>query len=422
MSCDQPRADVTEPTAVPLDLDGLPMAELSSRHLAAGVVAASDESFGNKEHLLTPEPADFTPGTYDHRGEVVDGWETRRRRDTPGHDWVIVRLGVPGVIRRIDVDTSFFTGNYPEQCWVDACGVEGYPGPDELAGASWERIADVRPLKGDTHNLIDITSDTRFTHVRLSVAPDGGVARLRVHGSPVIDPRELDGVTVDLASQQLGARVVRSSDNFYGSASVLTRPDRARTMGEGWETRRRRDDGNDWAVIQLAGAGVLRQVEIDTAHFKHNASSHVELRAGAQSRAEDATAGDVTAGEWTTVLGRTALQPDTRHVFVLGPDASDVPASYVRVDAFPDGGLSRVRVVGQVSPSARLALGLAWFNTLPPAQAHDVLTQVGIDDDTAGAVVGQRPFSTLEDALGSVVGSPSDGPTQLSHLLRGPLS
>ncbi|MFL6098735.1 MAG: allantoicase [Actinomycetales bacterium] len=422
MSCDEPRADVTEPTSLPFDEDGLPMVELSSRHLAAGVVAASDESFGNKEHLLTPDPADFSPGTYDHRGEVVDGWETRRRRGRPGHDWVIVRLGIPGVIRRVDVDTSFFTGNYPEQCWVDACGLEGYPGPEELAAAQWERIADVRPLKGDTHNLMEVTSPLRFTHLRLSVAPDGGVARLRVHGRPVIDPRHLDGVTADLASQQLGARVIRSSDNFYGSASVLTRPDRARTMGEGWETRRRRDDGNDWAVIQLAAAGRLRQLEVDTAHFKHNASSDVEVRAGAMTRPADATATEVADGRWTSVLERTALQPDTRHVFVVEPPADEAVASYVRVDAFPDGGLSRVRVLGEVVPDARLELGLDWFNTLPLAQGHDVLRRVGLDHDTAEAVVERRPFSTLEDALGLLVGRPSDGRTQLSRLLRGPLS
>lgn len=402
MAHEHSRLDETDPAAVPLDAAGRPMVELTARHLGAGVIVASDESFGNKEHLLTPEPADFVPGTYDHRGEVVDGWETRRRRE-PGHDWAIVRLGLPGVIHRVDIDTSFFTGNYPETCWLEACGLEGYPGPAELAAAEWEPIVPVRSLKGDVHNLVEVTSDRRFTHVRLSVAPDGGVARLRVHGRPVIDPRLVDGVTVDLASQQLGARVVRSSDNFYGSAQVLTRPDRARTMGEGWETRRRRDDGNDWALIELAARGEVRQVEIDTTHFKHNASAHVELRAADADTFSAELEGDRPGPVWAALLDRVALQPDTRHVYPLGSPADPAAAgertaTYVRVDAFPDGGLSRVRLLGQVDPAARVELGLDWFNHLPTGQALQVLRTAGLTSDTADLVVGRRPFSTLGDA------------------------
>jgi allantoicase len=408
MSRDEAGSQPAAATSIPVDADDLPLVELSSRHLGAGVVAASDESFGDKEHLLTPEPADFTPGTYDHRGEVVDGWETRRRRE-PGHDWVIVRLGVPGVIQRVDIDTSFFTGNYPEHCWLEACGLEGHPGPAELGAAPWESIVAPRSLRGDMHNLVDVTSDRRYTHIRMSIAPDGGVARLRIHGRPVIDPRLVDGMTVDLASQQLGARVIASSDDFYGSASVLTRPDRARTMGEGWETRRRRDGGNDWAVIQLAAPGRVRQVEVDTMHFKHNASSHVELRAGRQERAVDATAADLSAGGWQSLLPRVALQPDTRHVY--GVDGAD-PAAYVRIDAFPDGGLSRVRILGEVTPAGRLSLGLSWFNRLPTAQAHDVLGRAGLDDAAARAIVARRPIRELSDPLGHE--------EALSALLRGP--
>ncbi len=410
MAHEQSRLDETDPAAVPLDEDGLPMVELSSRHLGAGVVSASDESFGNKEHLLTAEPADFVPGTYDHRGEVVDGWETRRRRE-PGHDWAIVRLGLPGVIRRVDVDTSFFTGNFPQECWLEACGLEGYPGPAELDAADWELIVAPRPLKGDVHNLVEVSSDRRYTHVRLAISPDGGVARLRIHGRPVVDPRLLDGVTVDLASQQLGARVVRSSDNFYGSAQVLTRPDRARTMGEGWETRRRRDDGNDWALIQLAARGEVRQIEIDTMHFKHNASSHVEVRAIDADHYRTDLEGDQPSPDWALLLSREALQPDTRHVYpVTGPMQG--PAAYVRVDAFPDGGLSRVRMFGPVDPAARVELGLGWLNTLPAGQAYDVLTRAGLSSEAARAATDRRPFSTLEEASALDAG--------LTTLLGGP--
>jgi allantoicase len=360
-------------------------------------VSASDESFGNKEHLLTPGAADFVPGTYDHRGEVVDGWETRRRRD-PGHDWVIVRLGLPGVIHRIDVDTSFFTGNHPETCWLEACGLEGYPSPAELAAAPWVPLSVPGALKGDAHNLIEIEDRHRFTHVRLSVAPDGGVARLRVHGVPVLDPRLTDAVSIDLASQQVGGAVVGSSDSYFSSARALNLPDRARTMGEGWETRRRRDGGHDWVVFRLAAPGDLRQVEIDTTHFKHNASSHVEVWMTSNPALPEASSPD-----WVPLAPRTAVQPDTRHVFAVRPDRA---ATFVRVDAYPDGGLSRVRLVGTVTRDARIALGLAWVNALPDDQAATVLRVAtdrnsrrdsDLSSDTAAAVLARRPFSTLED-------------------------
>jgi allantoicase len=362
--------------------------DLASRWLGGSVLAASDESFGFKENLLVPGEADFVPGRYDHRGEVVDGWETRRRRGDPGHDWAIIRLGAPGVIHRIDVDTSCFTGNYPPSCWVEACGVEGYPSPAELAGpdTEWIEVVPVSDLAGDDHNLFAVSDPRRFTHVRLSIRPDGGVARLRVHGEVVPDPRLWDGMTIDLASQEHGGLVVADSDSFYTSAQVLNRPDRARTMGEGWETARRRDDGHDVAVIALAAAGRLMQVEIDTAHFKYNASAEVELWG-----CEDYPAPAAAAPGWFPLLARTRLQPDTRHVIALpGPSAT---VWVVRVDAFPDGGLSRIRLVGTPEPAARRVAALRWFNALPPAQARSCVTAAGMGAAEATLVVAARPVS-----------------------------
>jgi allantoicase len=285
--------------------------DLASRWLGGSVLAASDESFGEKENLLTPSAAAFEPGHYGHRGEIVDGWETRRRRE-PGHDWALVRLGAPGLVTSVEIDTSFFTGNHPEHASVEACGCDGYPGPAELTdpAAGWVPIVPRSPLLGDARNTFAVSDPRRFTHLRLAIFPDGGVARLRAHGQVVPDPREIDGLTVDLASQRYGGAVVASSDDFYTSARLLNRPDTARSMGEGWETRRRRDAGHDYAVIRLALAGHIRQLIVDTAHFKYNATAEIAV----QVSAADPVPAAAEPAAWTPLIGRTRLQPDTRHV------------------------------------------------------------------------------------------------------------
>ena len=345
------------------------------------------KSFGEKENLLTPTPAAFQPGHYSHRGEIVDGWETKRRRE-PGHDWAIIRLGAAGVISAIDVDTSFFTGNYPQFCRIEACGVEGFPSLQELQAldTEWIEIAPRSPLRGDAHNRIAVADRRRFTHVRLSAFPDGGIARLRVFGAIVPDPRLFDGLTIDLAGQDHGGVVVSSSDGFYTSAAILNRPDKARTMGEGWETRRCRDGSDDHAIIRLALPGHIRLVEIDTAHFKYNASAEIALY-GSSLDAIPA------AGEpgWAPLLSRRRLQPDTRHVFPLGPNSPLLSA--VRLDAFPDGGISRVRLWGSVGPTARRLAGYRWFAALPDKQALDVLAGLGAAPDLADKIAANRPTS-----------------------------
>jgi allantoicase len=359
--------------------------DLAARWLGGSVMAASDESFGDKENLLNVGPAAFEAGHYGNRGEIVDGWETRRRRE-PGHDWALVRLGVPGAITSVDVDTSFFTGNYPEFCRIEACGREGYPGPGELTGpgTEWVEVVPRSPLQGDGHNTFPVSESRRFTHVRLSVFPDGGVARLRIFGQAVPDPRLFDDVTADLANQLYGGQVVGSSDAFYTSALMLNRPDEARTMGEGWETRRRRDAGHDYVILRLGIAGHIRQLIIDTRHFKYNASAEVAVYGF-----DRPTAPPADAAEWTPLLERTRLQPDTRHQFAT---SSRRRTAVIRIDAFPDGGLSRVRVIGKADPAARRTAGYAWFNSLPDQQAIEALEAAGIDSDMAMRVIRQRPL------------------------------
>ena len=383
-----------------------PEADLASRWLGGSVVAASDESFGDKENLLTPHAPAFEPGHYGNRGEIVDGWETRRRRGG-GHDWVVVRLGAPGVITSVDVDTSFFTGNYPESCSVEACGDEGYPGPAELTSPAtpWVTIVPKSLLRGDEHNVFEASDPRRFTHVRLSIFPDGGIARLRVIGRVVPDPRGLEVLTIDLASQQYGGAVVASSDDFYTAASMLNRPGRARSMGEGWETRRRRDAGCDHVVFRLAFPGVVRRIVVDTAHFKYNASAEVALYGCEQDAVPPS---DSTA--WLPLLGRTRLQPDTRHEFA---SQSAQPVVMVRLDAIPDGGLSRVRLIGSIEAEARRAAGYQWFNSLPGEQAVHCLVETGMSPGLAAELERQRPVD--EGWLRSEQRQSADDSTAMSY-------
>ena len=364
-------------------MSGQHLTDLASRWLGGSVVAASDESFGDKENLLNPAAPLFEPGRYGNRGEIVDGWETRRRRQ-PGNDWAIVRLGTPGVITSVQVDTSFFTGNFPGQCLIEACGREGYPGPEELSGPGWAQIVPRSPLAGDALNAFAVPDPRRFTHVRLSVFPDGGVARLRVLGQVVPDPRGLERLTIDLASQEHGGLVVASSDDFYTAARTLNRPDLARSMGEGWETRRRRDDGPDFVILELGLAGRVRQLIIDTAHFRYNASAAVAVYGCDRSPAPPAG-----SPAWTPLLDRVRLQPDTRHVFAVDDDRV---VAAIRLDAFPDGGVSRVRVIGSIDPAARRRAGYRWFNSLPASQALICLANAGLPAETAAAVVARRPL------------------------------
>jgi len=353
-----------------MDFTELP--DLAVRTLGGSVVAANDELFAERENLIRPQPAVFNAHTFGHKGQIYDGWETRRRRE-PGHDWAIVRLGVPGVIRGVIVDTAFFTGNYPEQCSVEATSVEGYPSPGELADAAWTEIVPRSPLKGDTRNQFTTAAEESFTHVRLSIFPDGGVARLRVHGEVVPDPRWLGGAPLDLAALENGGLVVDCSNMFYSSPNNLLLPGRARVMGDGWETARRRDDANDWVEVRLAAEGVVRQVELDTTHFKGNAPGWFRL-----SNASGAE-----------MVLRTRLQPDTRHLFRV---AAAAPTTRVRVDVYPDGGFARLRLYGDLTAQGRSRLGLNWYNRLPAGHLAAVLeAEAGLPVADATALVAARP-------------------------------
>ncbi|ALK29338.1 allantoicase [Burkholderia plantarii] len=315
---------------------------LADPRLGARALVASDEFFAPKERMLDPEPAVFIAGKYDDHGKWMDGWETRRKR-TAGHDWCIVKLARPGVVRGVDLDTSHFTGNFPPAAAIDACHAEGELPPDD---ADWQTLLAATTLQGNRHHYVEVREPRVVTHLRVNLYPDGGLARLRVYGQPQLDWAAVPaGELVDLAATGNGAYLVAANNEHFGAASRLLMPGRGLNMGDGWETRRRREPGNDWAIVALARPGIIRRIEVDTAHFKGNYPDRCSLQA---ARVTGGTDGSLVtqAMFWPELLGEQALSMDSLHVFEPGGAAPGV-VTHVRFNIFPDGGVSRLRLWGE---------------------------------------------------------------------------
>lgn len=328
--------------------------DLASRDLAGSVVSANDELFAPRQNLIMPKPAVHAVDAFGHTGKVYDGWETRRRRE-PGQDWAVIRLGVPGIVHGVVVDTAFFKGNYPPSISVEGASVEGYPDADALQGVAWETLVARAPCDGDTENSYEVDSDRRWTHIRLTIYPDGGVARFRVHGEVVVDPRFLP-TSIDLLALENGGRLLSTSDAFYSTPENLILSSRARLMGEGWENARRRGPGNDWAVFSLAARGEPTLVEVDTSYFIGNAPGAVRIQCA------DDQAGPVDDDAWWDVVPRTPVLVDTRHHFLVGVRR---PATHLRLDVYPDGGMTRLRCFGELDDTERKHLYARFFACLP---------------------------------------------------------
>lgn len=320
------------------------LVDLASERFGGAVVAANDEFFASKEALIRPADPEWREGEYTDRGKWMDGWETRRRRIS-GHDWAIIRLGLPGIVHGVVIDTSYFTGNYPEAASVDSCAVDGAPSVATIIGdtITWEPLLPRFPLVGNSANSFAVDAGgRRSTHLRLNIYPDGGVARLRVHGVAVPNARVFrEGREVDLAAAENGGFVIECSDMHYGHRQNLILPGRSTHMGDGWETRRRRGEGHDWSIVRLARRGNVERVELDTDHFKGNAPGRCML--------EYCDAGpnvDLQTASWSVLVPEVPLEPHTRHAWDV--PATD-PASHVRLNIYPDGGVARLRLFGRVS-------------------------------------------------------------------------
>jgi allantoicase len=315
---------------------------LEQPRLGTRVVYATDDFFGDRSRLIDPAEPVFIADKYDDHGKWMDGWESRRKRD-PGHDQCVIRLGIPGVVHGFDIDTSYFTGNFPPKASVDGCISEAEnPGDD----AGWRELLPKVELEGNSHHLLAVDNRCVCTHLRLNIYPDGGVARLRVYGEVRPNPDEnSDHEIIDLLALENGGRALACSNEHFGSMHNLNLPGRGVNMGDGWETARRRGPGNDWVVLALGSPGRIERVEIDTAHFKGNYPHSAAIQA---ARVTDAEGIESSSENWPTLLPESELQKDRQQVF--SSELADLGAvSHVRLSIFPDGGVSRLRLFGRVA-------------------------------------------------------------------------
>ncbi|KAF9899227.1 Allantoicase, partial [Lobosporangium transversale] len=314
---------------------------LASSARGGKVLETSDELFGEGFHLIKEGPAIEDKDRETPNGFWKDGWETRRHNKKTHHT-AIIQLASAGTIAGFDIDTSFFDGSHPSYASVEAClKVDGVQDKYE-----WKEVLPKVPLSGNSHHYYGIrASDDVYTHVKLNMFPDGGIARLRVYGN--VSPIFPDEKTVlNLASLSSGARVVKSSDERYGKSSNLILPTEGTNTRDGWQTRRSRVEGHyDWVEIKLGAMGLLESLVVDTTHFRGNHPDFVSLDACNSEYNDVQYDPDVT---WVCLLKKSPVLGDEKNIYILEP--TEDAYTHVRLNIFPDGGVSRVRVYGARVP------------------------------------------------------------------------
>jgi allantoicase len=320
--------------------------DLASERLGGKAISCSDDFFAPMENLLKPGRGIFIVDKYTEFGKWMDGWESRRKR-VPGHDWCIIKLGASGRIRGLDIDTNHFLGNHPPHASVEACNIHGDPDAKTLEeNTSWVEILPKSPLNPGSQHFFEINDESVYTHLRLHIYPDGGVARLKVYGEvfknwDLVKKDEL----VDLAAASNGAKSVLCNDMFFSHMDNLIMPGRGVNMGDGWETKRNRTPNNrDWVIVKLAKTGSIKKIRVDTAHFKGNYPDSCSIEAANIPVNMDVNDAKV---EWKELLPKSKLKADFEHDFEK--EVNDIGAiTHVRLFMYPDGGISRLRLWGYV--------------------------------------------------------------------------
>ncbi len=358
------------------------MTDLASTAVGGRVVECNDEFFAAAVNMLNPVPPVWKEDVFTDQGKWMDGWETRRRRED-GHDWCVVSLGIPGRIEQVTIDTSFFTGNFPEEFSLEACGV----GDDKRLGqAFWVDLVPRTRLEGNSVAIFDVKEPGRVTHLRLNILPDGGVARLRVTGRPIPGIEEVcpSNAPINLASLRVGTDPVDASDAHYSPPSNMLRPGEPGGMWDGWETKRRRGPGNDWVSFKLGLAGKLQEISVDTRFFKGNSPGWVSLDAS------------IDGTTWVSAVPRSPVEADSVNVLRL---KTPVEAEYVKLDIYPDGGVARFRVFGVPTGDSASAKRVLYLNSLLGQEATRFFRTVCTSTRWISEMLSCRPFDNPQAVL-----------------------
>jgi len=321
------------------------LTDLAAERLGGKVLYSTDDFFAEKENLILPTRGIFITDKYTDRGKWMDGWESRRKR-TPGHDWAVIQLGVSGKITGFDIDTNFFLGNHPPHASIEAVNLESTDGITDWENVNWKEILPKSHLDAGSQNFNECESNEIYTHLRLHIYPDGGVARFRVYGEVFKNWNAVSANdTLDLAAATNGGQAIACNDMFFSAMSNLIMPNRGANMGDGWETKRNRTPNNrDWVILKLAHKGTVEKIVVDTCHFKGNYPDSCSIEFCVSDN-DDAV---INNENWQTLLPQQKLSADNEHEFVKEINAHS-GITHVRLNIFPDGGISRLRLFGKIN-------------------------------------------------------------------------
>jgi allantoicase len=316
--------------------------DLAQPRLGSKVIFKTDDFFASANRIINPLPAIFKDGLFDKNGKWMDGWESRRKR-TLGNDYLIIKLGKPGLIKKVDVDTSHFNGNQPSMISLEGC----YSNSKNIKDLKWKTLISKKKIKDNNHHIFNVSSKSDFTHIKLNIFPDGGVARLRLYGS-ISKKNNPKNKIINLASLLNGASIIACNNEHFGKAENILAPGKAKNMGDGWETRRRRDKGYDWLILNSINGQKINKIEISTHHFKGNFPNQCSLQASfIPSKLKSSTIVKNSIN-WKFLLQTVNLSANKTHIF-KNKLLKNNKINFIRINIFPDGGISRFKIFGKIT-------------------------------------------------------------------------
>jgi allantoicase len=314
--------------------------DLAQPRLGTKVIYKTDDFFASANRIISPTEPVFKVGVFDKHGKWMDGWESRRKR-TAGHDFIIIKLGKPGTIKKVDVDTSHFNGNQPAMVSIEGANSKS----NKINQLKWQPLLSKKKTRANSHHYFTVNSNKVFTHIKFNIFPDGGVARLRLYGS-IAKSNKLKDKKINLASLLDGSSVIACNNEHFGKAENILAPGKAKNMGDGWETRRRRGKGFDWLILNSLDGKEIDKIEISTHHFKGNFPSHCSLQAAYLPNSKNSKQIVKSSNNWKYLLKDAKLSANKVHVFKNNLMKKD-KINFIKINIFPDGGISRFRIYGK---------------------------------------------------------------------------